>query len=523
MKELTANTMRLPDLVKIECEEIEYTKTGDYVIICDDITLTIDIDKTLAATISSPKQAVKRVRLRWNQPTEKNVRILGDHWERSYGDLEFRGIVAERALPWYFVASDGYNVTCSGVLTGPNSLCYWNVDASGVTLTMDCRSGGVGVQLGDRSLLLAEIMFDSYAAISEYEASRDFCRQLAHDSGVFPDLPVYGANNWYYAYGKSSHEEILADASYLAKLTEGLENRPYMVIDDGWEKNRGCTGPWREGNSDFPDMKRLADEITAMNVLPGIWFRPLFNPEIPDEWRLPRDKQFADPSHPEMLAYIEEDVKCLCDWGYKLIKYDFTTFDIFGRWGGMMESDITDDGWRFYDNTKTSAEIVKNLYAAIYNASKGRAYILGCNCMGHLGVGYMQMNRIGDDTSGLVWERTRRMGINTLAFRMCQHGSFFHIDADCAGITKNIDWELNRQWLKLLAESGTPLFVSNPPHTLTPAQESELVQAYKAASVERECAIPLEMLDTTSPNRWIIDGEEVEFRFDDAFGAIGKV
>ncbi len=523
MKELTANTLRMPNLIMIECEDAVYKEIAASTVCMEDITIEIVQGKNLAVSISSPNKAVKRVRLRWNCPTERNVRIMGDHWERSYGDLEFRGIVAERALPWYYVASDGYNVTCSGVLTGTNSFCFWNVDVAGVTLTMDCRSGGVGVKLGDRKLLLAEVIFDSYAAVSEYEASRDFCKQLAHDSGIFPDVPVYGANNWYYAYGRSSHEEILADAAYLAKLTDGIENRPYMVIDDGWEKNRGCIGPWREGNQGFPDMKRLAEEITAMNVLPGIWFRPLFNPDIPAEWRLDRDTQFADPSMPEVLTYIEEDVKCFCDWGYKLIKYDFSTCDILGRWGGAMGSDITDDGWRFHDDTKTTAEIIKNLYATIYNASKGRAYILGCNCIGHLGVGYMHLNRTGDDTSGIVWERTRRMGMNNLAFRMCQHGSFFHIDADCAGITENIEWTLNRQWLKLLSESGTPLFVSNRPNTLTKEQEAELSKAYHAASVERECAIPLGLLNTTAPNRWIIGGEEVEFYFDDDFGAIGKM
>ena len=85
--------------------------------------------------------------------------------------------------------------------------------------------------------------------------------------------------------------------------------------------------------------------------------------------------------------------------------------------------------------------------------------ILGCNCIGHLGAGLMQGNRTGDDTSGVEWERTRKMGINTLAFRMLQQGTFYGADADCVGITEHIDWNKNRQWMEVLAESGTPLFV----------------------------------------------------------------
>ena len=150
---------------------------------------------------------------------------------------------------------------------------------------------------------------------------------------------------------------------------------------------------------------------------------------------------------------MQEDISTLRAWGYTLIKHDFSTFDLLGRWGFQMGSQITDGGWRFADETVTTAEAILHLYQAIYQASQG-ALILGCNCMGHLGAGWMHLNRTGDDTSGRLWERTRKMGVNTLAFTLPMHGSFFAIDADCVGVTGEIHWELNRQWLWLLAESG---------------------------------------------------------------------
>ena len=33
------------------------------------------------------------------------------------------------------------------------------------------------------------------------------------------------------------------------------------------------------------------------------------------------------------------------------------------------------------------------------------------------------------------------MGVNTLAFRLPQHNTFYHIDADCVGIFGMIPWE----------------------------------------------------------------------------------
>ena len=63
------------------------------------------------------------------------------------------------------------------------------------------------------------------------------------------------------------------------------------------------------------------------------------------------------------------------------------------------------------------------------------------------------MNRTGDDTNGREWERTRKMGVNTLAFRMIQNGIFYMTDADCVGVMGPVPWSLNRLWLDVLARS----------------------------------------------------------------------
>ena len=339
---------------------------------------------------------------------------------------------------------------------------------------------------------------------------------------ILPKYPVYGSNNWYYAYGKSSESEILADCDYILNLTKDIENKPYMVIDDCWQEHHRLNeyngGPWTKGNEKFPDMKALADKLVQKGVRPGIWVRLLLNEDenIKNEWRLSHNN-CIDPTNPEALNYIKEDIKRICNWGYTLIKHDFSTFDLFGKWGFQMSPLVTDDGWHFYDDSLTSAEVVKLLYKAILDASveasNGETLILGCNTIGHLGAGYMHINRTGDDTSGVDWERTRFMGVNTLAFRLPQHGKFYEIDADCVGIDGGISWSMNKQWADVLAQSGTPLFISVRPNILDETEKQELHEILKVASKQEHHVIPVDWEETTCPEHWQDKDHDIDCKY----------
>jgi alpha-galactosidase len=141
------------------------------------------------------------------------------------------------------------------------------------------------------------------------------------------------------------------------------------------------------------------------------------------------------------------------------------------------------------------------LYLTIRTAA-GDSLVIGCNTVSHLSAGHFEICRVGDDTSGTNWSRTRKMGVNTLAFRGTQHGAFYVADADCVGVTNAVPWVYNRQWLDLLARSGTMLFVSLAPDALGAVQRRDLKEALALAATTHPLAEPLDWQRTVYPTRW---------------------
>ena len=474
--------------------------------------ITEQVPGAVRVGLSAPSVAVRRLHLRWRGSIAGNPLILGDAWERGYGDLEWRGWVPDRVMPWYFVTQEGSLTHGYGVRTGPGALCFWQVDSQGISLWADVRSGSVGVELGQRTLEVCQVVCrPGHANESAFAAVHALCRQMC-PAPRMPSHPVYGSNDWYWAYGKNSAATVLTDTRNVVQLSPPGSNRPFAVIDDGWQPGRGAektgAGTWDRGNDKFPDISGLATEVKRAGARPGIWIRPLqARADAPDGWRLPREPRVLDPTIPAVLQRVTEDIARLGTWGYELIKHDYTTFDIFGRWGFQMGSSLTRDGWKFAEGpSRTTAEVIADLYRTIRSAA-GETLVIGCNTVSHLSAGMFEICRVGDDTSGTEWARTRKMGVNTLAFRGPQHGAFYVADADCVGVTRGVPWSLNRQWLDLLARSGTMLFVSLEPEALGAERRRDLKAAFSLAAEPHPLAEPLDWLHTVYPSRWRLLGQ----------------
>lgn len=455
------------------------------------------------------------IRIGFDNVIQKNSLVLSDTWERAYGDLEWCNVKYNKLMPWYFMECRKNKIYGYGVKTLPNSFCSWQCDINRTILNIDIRCGNNPITLSGRTINACTIVMAEYEGYF-FEAVQNFCKLMC-DHPRCPERPVFGGNDWYCNYGDNSFDKILLHTRRIVECSKNCKYKPYMVIDDGWElchhKSEDDAryyngGPWKYCNDNFGDMKKMAETIEKEGAIPGIWFRPLWTVEkFPEKYILKTDgmKDTLDPSVPEVLDIIREDVKRLKDWGYKLIKHDFSTWDIFGKWGFEMQEEMYNDKCTFFDKSKTTAEIIKNMYFAIREAAGNELLVMGCNTVSHLSAGIFDIQRTGDDTSGLDWERTKKYGVNTLAFRMPQHNSFYAVDADCVGITKCIDWNKNRQWLDVLAKSGTPLFVSVSEDAYNDKVKSDISIAFEQACIAKKVSKPVDWFESKIPSQWQSD------------------
>jgi alpha-galactosidase len=515
------NILRPPDLV------IAFTSRGKVNLVLtgadqwegDSVTVgTVVKAGVVGVSLHSPVAAVTRLLFRWRGGLAGVRMFLGDQWERSYADLCWQGEMPNRTMPWYFLGFDGKKTHGYGVKTQPGAFCFWNADLEGISLWADVRNGGSGVELGERTLHVCDIVCrQGHENESPFAAAVALCRVLC-PKPLLPAAPVYGTNDWYYAYGHSDPDAILKVTEAIVALAPKGPIRPYSVVDAGWSPGGSDRGPWDRAIEKFGSMSDFASRLRSAGAEPGIWVRPLASAsDAPESWRLSRDKTYLDPTIPDVISLIQSNLKRYREWGYGMIKHDYTSFDIMGRWGFDMGARITNDGWTFNDRTRTSAEIIRTLYSAIREAA-GMAMVIGCNTFSHLSAGMFELNRIGDDTSGRAWDRTRRMGVNTLAFRAPQHRTFYAADPDCVPITNDVPWDLTQKWLELVAAGGMPLLVSPQLDGLGPEQRSALARAFEIAAGSPPTAEPLDWLTTSIPRRWKLRGRNVSF---DWMGPVG--
>ena len=475
---------------------------------------------SLVLTLAAPSNPVALVHVRWYVQVATSLRVLGDAWERSYGELGWRNLVPERVLPWYFATHDGAVCHSYGVKTDAAALCFWQIDPEGVSLWLNVTNGGNGVELGQRRLAMATVVSHQGAGgENPHDSVAALCRTMCARTSR-PIAPAYGANDWNYSYGRSTAESILRDTDFLVELSPSGSARPFSVIDGGWTN----------GTPAWPDMGKLAADVRQRSARPGLWIRPLEAPSDADAGLLLPAQRFGekkdrarelafDPTIPEAREKVRAKMQQAVGWGYQMVKHDFSTYDLLGQWGFEMGPQPTLPGWSLHDRTRTNAEVISGLYATLREAAGEGLVLDGCNTVGHLGQGIFDLQRTGDDTSGRQWERTRRMGVNTLSFRLPQNGVFYTVDPDLAGITDAIPWEFNRQWLDVLARSGAATMVSPGPPARGPEQRAAIRDAFALAAAGGSHARPSDWLDNSAPEHWQWPGGESRYRWSRNQGA----
>ena len=59
-----------------------------------------------ALSVQASAPALNNIRLRWVHPIDPAAAMLGDRWERSYGDLAWKPLDPEVKNPWYVLLHD---------------------------------------------------------------------------------------------------------------------------------------------------------------------------------------------------------------------------------------------------------------------------------------------------------------------------------------------------------------------------------------------------------------------------------
>ena len=84
-------------------------------------------------------------------------------------------------------------------------------------------------------------------------------------------------------------------------------------------------------------------------------------------------------------------------------------------------------------------------------------------------------------------------------------------DPDCVGLTKDVAWRLNKQWMELIANSGTALFISAQPEALGAEQRATIKQCFQIAATNTITGEPLDWMTNITPSKWKLRGAYREF------------
>lgn len=459
-----------------------------------DYVIEGDSAKVIVYPSGSP---VKYLKLRFCGDLTEAEKVFGDQWERvghgaQFSYLEWKAVQPFRPLPWFCYVMTNRKTDCYGVKTGADSFVFFQVDHDGITVFINLCNGNDGTDLQEPLVACEIIQQEGIQGEDPYLTAQSFAKRLC-ENPVLPKQPIFGVNNWYWAYGNISHESVMVETEHLMHLAKGCKHSPYVIIDDGWQKYRDDPArypnpgaPWI-GNSRFPDLKKTADGIHERGAKAGIWCRPLFSLEpIPvKEAQLceMNNAYVLDPSHPYTLEFVEKTARTITqEWGFDLIKHDFTAIDSTGRFNFSAEYFdhlLCESNRKFYDKTKTLATIFKNLYKAIQRGA-GDKEVIACGTISHLTAGIHSIYRTGADTSGRCFEWTRRDGGNCL-MRLPLNKAFYQTDPDCAAFTEKVPFEANIEFLEMSALTGQTTLASVKPWSLTEEQMAQVNAVFRLA------------------------------------------
>src|SRR5207237_10881923 len=133
---------RMPDsvMVQIATGDLRLIRTGGRWTNGRVVVTVTDLLGALRVQLSAPAVPIKRLQLRWRTRMSDARLILGDAWERGYGDVERRRWIPDRIMLWYFSPPIRSLIHSYGEHTYVCALCFMPGDSHGFSLWSDVRS-----------------------------------------------------------------------------------------------------------------------------------------------------------------------------------------------------------------------------------------------------------------------------------------------------------------------------------------------------------------------------------------------
>lgn len=337
-----------------------------------------------------------------------------DRYTMVVGYLENRQAEGQIVAGWDFVRNR------------PTGSAAMNLTARSLYNQAFALPSGRSISSGRVLLLLADNPF------SALEGYADACGRL---NRVKLNPIINGWCSWFYTFQKSSEEEQLKNAEFIAEHLKpyGLE---WVQIDDGYQR---ANGDW-EGNARYPHgMQWLAQRIRKLGLKPGIWLAPFVIARDTDvglhhrDWLLrdvdgslfltPDGAYCLDVTQPQARQWLFELFHRLAeDWGYDFFKIDFVEWSLLAA-------------QRYHDPTVSRAAAYRLALETIRQAIGPDRHLLDCGPP-EIGVGLIDSVRIELDR-GTSWSQYTEHFNSTapaMANRYYHHRRTWINDADHLGI-----------------------------------------------------------------------------------------
>ena len=467
-------------------------------------------------------------------PQEHSLRVLPDGWERLYGEAAPKDIeLLTRVLsPWHLLLwnrTEG-RALMAGFHSVPQTLLSWEIQGSAVWKGSPRFLTAVGATLSGsqpcrlppgKSFEMETLVF--VEGEDPTEVFVRYCDLVAQANGVrVPQGRFFGVCDWYGHVGDASecfvHENLEALAGSVPQQDRGV-----YVVDAGWQaawlhkSGTSCDGaPWVPNKRFASGMPALAQRIRERGMRPGLWWRPLLvshhSPLMKKhpEWiaaETIKDGRVVeghlDPTNPEVLAWIESEARRFVEeYDIEYLKSDFVTVDMMGYWGPDAHFGDFRREVRLMDETMTNAQAHRRLWEAVRRGVGPNTLLLGCNAMGPLALGIIDLQRIGDDTSPHHWEAQVAHGAGSVTNRFAQNRRWWVNDPDVVIANQNFTDHQARTWSGFVALTGGLMMFGDRVAALPAHRRAWLARLHELHRLVVE-ARPLDFMEAPLGQQWM--------------------